>query len=222
MGLDLEPLGRAKPGHEKEWSQLTNRIYEDDELSPSEIDQRNQITIQPYEDIGAPRVGTDEEANQWAIKLARSNGHPGSDAEIVEDLKGHHAATLMVGRCDGVVEFSNGHAADYVDATSFRGQLLEVCGDLLDEGTIAQAWQQVFRPEEAIAYGERLLMQLKAGRPPAPLPAEKKKVGFLGKLFPPRPAPQKLPIEDQRAIVEAAGKWFIYWGRKGHPIWAYF
>jgi hypothetical protein len=29
-------------------------------------------------------------------------------------------------------------------------------------------------------------------------------------------------MEDQRAIVEAAGKWFVFWGRKGHPIWANF
>src|SRR5262245_31580853 len=170
MGLDLEPLGRAKPGHEKEWMDLTGMIYEGDEFSQPQIDRRNEITIQSFEDIGAPCVGTDEEANRWAIRLARSNGHPGSDAEIVDELKGHQAVTLMVGRCDGVAEFSAGHAADHVDPTSFRGQLLEGCGDILDEDTITQAWQQVFRPEEAVAYGERLLDLLKNGKPPAPEP----------------------------------------------------
>jgi hypothetical protein len=221
MGLDLEPLGRAKSGHEPEWSRLTGRIYDGDELSKSEIERRNEITIQPYEDIGAPCVGKDDEANQWAIRLARSNGHPGSDGEIIRELSGHFATTLMAGRCDGVTEYSNGHIADYVDATSFRGQLLVTCGDILDEDTITEAWQQVFRPDEAIAYGEKLLALLRAGKPPAP-PPPKKKAGLLDKLFPPRPAPEKAPMEMQRAIVEAAGKWFIYWGRKGHPIWANF
>src|SRR6185503_8248427 len=91
MGLDLEPLGRAKPGHESEWIELTDLIYEGEELSQSQIDRRNAITIQSFEDIGAPCVGTDDEANRWAIGLAKSNGHPGSDAEIVEELKGHNA-----------------------------------------------------------------------------------------------------------------------------------
>ena len=154
MGLDLEPLGRAKAGHEKEWLELMDLIYEGEELSQPQIDRRYAITIQPFEDIGAPRVGSDEEANRWAIKLARSNGHPGSDAEIVEELNGHSAVTLMIGRCDGVAEFSAGHTMNHVDGTSFRGQILENCGDVLDEETVTQAWQQVFRPEEAIEYGE--------------------------------------------------------------------
>lgn len=221
MGLDLEPLGRAKPGHEREWLELTNRIYEEDELSQPEIDRRNAISIPAHEDIGAPRVGTHEEANRWAIDLARSNGHPGSDTDIVKELSGHHAVMLMVGRCDGVAKFSNGHVADYVDATSFRGQMLELCGDLLDEETVTQAWQQVFRPEEAIAYGEKLLAQLKTERPITPVPPPPKK-GLMDKLFGQRTPAQRAPIEDQRAIVEAAGRWFLYWGRKGHPIWANF
>jgi hypothetical protein len=221
MGLDLEPLGRAKPGHENEWLELTDLIYEGDELSQPQIERRNAITIQPFEDIGAPRVGSDEEANRWAIELARSNGHPGSDAEIVEELKGHSAVTLMVGRCDGVAEYSAGHTMNHVDGTSFRGQLLEACGDILDEETITQAWQQVFRPEEAVAYGEKLLALLKNGKPITAAAAPKKK-GFFDKVFPARPPAPKAPMDDQRAIVEAAGKWFIYWGKKGHPIWANF
>jgi hypothetical protein len=222
MGLDLEPMGRAKPGHEREWLELTDRIYEEDELSESEIDRRNAISIHAYEDIDAPRVGMSDEANRWAIELARSNGHPGTDAEIVEELKGHHAVSLMTGRCDGVAEFSAGHTMNHVDGTSFRGQLLENCGDLLDEETITQAWQQVFRPEEAVSYGEKLLAQLKADKPVAPPAPPPKKKGLMDKLFAPRPPAPRARIEDQRAIVEAAGKWFIYWGRKGHPIWANF
>jgi hypothetical protein len=221
MGLDLEPMGRARPGHEAEWTKLTNRIYEEDELSEGEIARRNEITIPPYEDIGAPRVGTDAEANAWAIKVARENGRTETDAEIIEHMKGYHASTLMLGRCDGVQKFSNGHSTSYVDATSFRGQWLELCRDVLDEETITAAWQQVFRPEEAIAYGEKLLAMLKAGKPPAP-PAPPKKKGFFDKLFPERPAPEPIPLEEQRAAVEAAGKWFIFWGRRGHPVWANF
>jgi hypothetical protein len=221
MGLDLEPLGRARPGHEAEWAQLTNRIYEDDTLSEDEISRRGEISIPPYEDIDAPMVGRDAEADAWAIKVARENGLKETDAEVIENMRGYYASTLMMGRCDGVPAFSNGHAASYVDATSFRGQWLELCRDVLDEDTITAAWQQVFRPEEAIAYGEKLLAMLKTGRPPAP-PAPPKKKGFLDKLFPERPAPEPLPIEQQREVVEAAGKWFIFWGRKGHPVWANF
>jgi hypothetical protein len=223
MGLDLEPLGRAKAGHEAEWARLTDRIYEGDELSPPEIERRNAITFQPYEDIGAPVVGTDDEANRWVIETARANGKQETDSEIIENMRGYHVSSLMEGRCDGVAKYSNGHLSGYVDATSFRGQLLEQCGDVLDEDTITDAWQQVFRPEEAVAYGEKLLASLKTERPLQAPPTEpKKKAGFMSKLFPPRAPRPKAPIEEQRDIVEAAGKWFIYWGRKGHPVWANF
>ena len=92
---------------------------------------------------------------------------------------------------------------------------------MLDEDTITGAWQQVFRPEEAIAYGEKLLGQLRSDRPSAAA-ASPKKAGFMDGLFPPGPAPEKPPLAEQRGIVEAAGKWFIWWGRKGHPVWANF
>ena len=96
MGLDLEPLGRARPGHEAEWTKLTGRIYEDDELSESENERRNEISIPPYEDIGAPCVGKDAEADAWAIRIARENGLTETDAEVIENMRGYYASTLMI------------------------------------------------------------------------------------------------------------------------------
>jgi hypothetical protein len=33
---------------------------------------------------------------------------------------------------------------------------------------------------------------------------------------------EPVPIADQLDIVRAAGRWFIFWGERGHPIRAWF
>jgi hypothetical protein len=30
------------------------------------------------------------------------------------------------------------------------------------------------------------------------------------------------PFEEQIEILDIAGRWYVYWGERGHPIWGYF
>jgi hypothetical protein len=34
--------------------------------------------------------------------------------------------------------------------------------------------------------------------------------------------PEHIPIAEQLDIVRAAGRWYIFWGERGHPIRAWF
>jgi len=74
MSLDLEPLGRARPGNEAEWEKLLARLYAGDQLAGAESEHLLEISIPPYSDIGAPRVGHDAEANTWLLARARQAG----------------------------------------------------------------------------------------------------------------------------------------------------
>ena len=66
-------------------------------------------------------------------------------------------------------------------------------------------------PAEAAAYGKRLLA-LSAGEPQN---QARKRFFSFGKS-------REEPVEEQRKILEAAGRWYIYWGERGHPISAYY
>ena len=68
MGLDLLVESCAKPGHEGEWRRLLQRTFDDEELSETEIERFQEISIPGYERIGAPRVGHDKAADQWIIE----------------------------------------------------------------------------------------------------------------------------------------------------------
>ena len=67
MGLDVYPAGRAKPGHEAEWAARIQLLYDRIEETKEAAELRFAVSIQPWADIGAPRVGYDAEADAWAL-----------------------------------------------------------------------------------------------------------------------------------------------------------
>jgi hypothetical protein len=44
MGLDLIPMGRAKPGHEQEWQKHMEALYRGEQASEEEA----QLLMRPY------------------------------------------------------------------------------------------------------------------------------------------------------------------------------
>lgn len=212
MGLDLEPLGRAKPGNEAEWEKLLLRLYAGDQLAKAESERLLEISIPPYADIGAPRVGHDVEANAWLLARARQAGETKSDADVIASNTGFYVVELLHGKSDGVPSYSNS-AFGYVAATSFRGEFLATCTAFLDEATIDLAWRSVIPPSEAVTYGRLLLATLDrpAANPPPP-----------GALAPRALVPSDLSVQEQRQIIDQAGRWYVFWGRRGNPIWANF
>lgn len=214
MGLDLIPIGKAKRGSEQAWDKAMETLYQGKPESGEQLAARLSVSILPYETIDAPRVGESKQADDWMLANRDAENSKLSDGEYLELNKGFYVVDLLLGQCDGVPGYSNGGAYEGVDSTSFRGAFLELCVNYLDSQSISRAFTTVMRPDEAVAYGEflsQIASQNKVIEPKKP---------FLGGIFSRKPA--ALEKAEQIEILKAAAKWYVFWGKRGHPIWAYF
>jgi hypothetical protein len=216
VGLDLLVEGCAKPGHEGEWRELLERIFSNKELSEAEVARFQEVSIPGYERIGAPRVGHDSAANQWILK-ARDAKTPEEMAAVLNEFEGYHVVQLV--ECDGVPRFSHGGMYDGVDETSFRGAFLGACQTVLGKDLIDGAWDHKL-PEQAVAYGRALLAAADAAEADGMFAAGHRK-SLLSRLGLTK-EPESIPVAEQFDIVRAAGRWFIFWGERGHSIRAWF
>jgi len=217
VGLDLIVEGCAKLGHEREWRELLERSFADEELSEAEVARFREVSVPGYERIGAPRVGYDSAANQWILK-ARNATTPDEIATVLSEFEGYYVVRLV--ECDGVPKYSQGGMYEGADETSFRGAFLNDCQGVLSEDLLDEAWAHKF-PEQAIAYGRALLAAVDAavdGRVPK---AEQRRRGLFLRLFSAK-EPGSIAVAEQLDIVRTAGRWFIFWGERGHPIRAWF
>jgi len=215
MGLDLLVEGCAKPGHEQEWRRLVKRSFADEELSKAEAARFQEICIPGYERIGAPRVGHDSAANRWILE-ARKAKTPEDEAAVLKEFDGYYVVRLV--ECDGVPKYSHAGLYEGADETSFRGAFLNDCKDVLSKDLLNEAWNHKF-PDEAVTYGKTLLAAADAAQAAGKAP--KRRRTLLTRL---RLAKEREPIaiEEQLDIVRAAGRWFIFWGERGHPVRAWF
>lgn len=218
MGLNLIVESCAKPGHEAEWRRAVERTFAADQLSDAEIARFAEISIPPYAQLGAPRVGHDAAADAWIIEV-RQAGTPEEIAQVLKDFDGYYALRLV--SSDGLPKYTHAGLTDAVDETSFRGAFFQACGGVLDEQTTDLAWQHKF-PDEAVAYGRALLRAADAAAAAGPAPKAPPKRGFLSALGLGRKAADDLPFEEQLDVVRTAGRWYVFWGERGHPIRAWF
>src|SRR5215831_6152469 len=214
MGLDLVVEGCAKAGHEKEWHDLLARSFAGEKLTETEIAHFQEISVPGYQRIGAPQVGHDSTANQWILESQKANT-PEEVAAVLKKFDGYYVVRLV--ESDGVPKYSHGGLYDGADETSFRGAFLNDCHDVLSEALLKEAWNHKF-PHEAVAYGKALLGAVDAaekGERP------KRRRTFLSRLGLVKDR-EPVAIADQLDIVRSAGRWFIFWGERGHPIRAWF
>lgn len=212
MGLDLCVEGRSIPGHEAEWESIVRRFFADEEVTDAEIERFQSITEPAHVSLGAPRVGTDASADDW---IAAQMADRMSREQAVVEFDGYCALAMI--ESDGLPKFTHAGLYDGVDETSFRGQFLESCTDILTKQMIAEAWNHRM-PEEAVTYGNSLIAAARDGRSGKTTAVRKSSMfrALLGGK------PESLPLEEQLEIVETAGRWFVFWGSRGHPIRAYF
>jgi len=215
MGLDLVVEGCAKQGHEQEWRELLTRSFAGEELSDIEVARFQEISIPGYQRIGAPRVGSDAVANEWILQ-ARKAQTPEEMAAVLKEFDGYYAVRLV--ECDGVPKYSNAGLYDGADELSFRGAFLSDCGDVLSKAVLNDAWNHKL-PDDAVAYGRSLLTAAETAE--AEGKREKRKRGLLSFLGLSQDR-EPMPIAEQIEVVRAAGRWFIFWGERGHPIRAWF
>jgi len=190
------------------------RSFADKELSKSEAARLQEICIPGHARIGAPRVGYDDAANQWILQ-ARKVKTPEDAAAALKEFEGYYVVCLV--ECDGVPKYSNGGLYEGTDETSFRGAFLNDCQDVLGKDLLNEAWTHKF-PEAAVAYGKALLAAATAtvaGKTPT------RRRTFLSRLGLAKES-EPVAIAEQLDIVRAAGRWFIFWGERGHAIRAWF
>lgn len=213
MGLDLVVEARAKTGHEVEWRDIISRAFADKPLSEAEMARFQEISSPAYENLGAPRVGFDPAADAWMIEARGAEG-PEEIAKVLAEFHGYHVVDLV--ESDGVPLWSHGHLYGDLDVTSLRGKALESATAILPKPLIHQAYEHRL-PEAAIAYGAALLAAAERARLEGPL--EPRKRGLFAFLSLPRG--EALSFEEQLELVEDSGRWFIFWGERGHAIRAW-
>lgn len=214
MGLDLVVENCAKPGHEPEWRRILERFFAGHEPSEEDIARFPKISIPGYQRVGAPRVGFDSAADAWIIE-ARDAKTSEEVAAVLKEFHGYYVLRLV--KCDGVPKYSNGGLYDGVDETSFRGSFFKGCQDVLGKDLLDEAWNCKL-PEAAISYGQALLaaadVAQTAGLAPKPRRTILSRLGLAK-------TPEPVAIVEQLDIVRAAGRWFIFWGERGHAIRAW-
>ncbi len=216
MGLDLCPVGRPKPGHEAEWNRLMRTLYAGRKESKKNFERRNQISVQPFADVGAPRVGESKKADAWALEnFRRKEGE--NDAALLKRLHGFHVLPLIYGKCDGLPRYTHADLYGGRDETSLRGSFLIDCEKILGSTLLGRAWTHIMGPEEAVEYGQQLFSvaeRAAACRPKARSQTRRPR----GK----RKSQQTLTFDDKIDILHAAGRWYVFWGTRGHPIHAWY
>jgi hypothetical protein len=216
MGLDLVVEGCAKPGHEAEWRRLLERSFRDEPMSEAETARFAAISIPGYERLGAPRVGFDPEADRWLLSTRNPPLTAGEAAAMLRDFHGYHAVRLV--KSDGVPRYSNAGGYEGIDETSFRGSFLEDCTDVLDKATLTEAWSHKM-PEAALAYGKALLAAADSAEARG---VAVPRTGIFGKFGLGKKSDAKVPFNDQLDIVRSAGRWYVFWGERGHAVRAWF
>ncbi len=219
MGLDLVVEGCAKPGHEEEWRRILERSFAEKDVSEEETERFSEISIPGYQRIGAPRVGYDKVADAWIIESQKAK----TDDEIQAVLKEFHGYyVLSLIKCDGIPEYSHGGLYEGAEETSFRGAFLKDCNDVLPKSLINEAWDHKF-PEDAVRYGRALLDAADTATTNGVTSEQNAaKRGWLSRLWNGKAATSALSFNEQQQIVQSAGRWFVFWGERGHAIRAWF
>ena len=97
MGLDWNPLARPRAGFEAEFDRLATIDLD----SLSEQDQHKhiarfkEITEAPYEVLGAPRVGSDAEADAWLLARLRENNAVDQFDDARQQMAGYYVLDLL-------------------------------------------------------------------------------------------------------------------------------
>lgn len=213
MGLDWQPLGKPKRGHEAAFDELFEELVSSASRDPSLWDRFAKIEISPYETLGAPRVGTDAEADRWALREYRRRPWKKlfvSRRKWMEVFHGYYVLDLVPPN-DGIPVYSNGGRGSYCEVFAFRAKFLDGCGDVLDQELLSEAWGH-HTAADLLDYGTRL----RAGA--ASFAGREGVTGVLGQRY----RPDWLNDWDHPAtkahIADSAARWCLYWAERGHGM----
>lgn len=213
----MRPMGKPKLGFEARFEEIYKMVVDNKVPQPTffeglkgkKLPTKEQLLeewyanqIQSYETIKAPRVGRDEEANEWIRKkYDELEKKPALDV-FLKDYDGYYVIELAEEK-DGVPVY----IALAQDENVFRGEFLNDCVDMLGEDLVNEAWETKFAVE-ALDYGNRLMQA-------ANRIAKEKGLEYLESQRLP-PDTDENSIESKLHIVFSLAKWLVFYGSNGH------
>lgn len=211
MGLDWLPGPKPRAGHDEEFRRLQQALARRFCWARSRKQARlDALTIDPAETLGAPLVGTDAAATDWA----RAAFDRRADRDL--DMDGWLAALAglrvldLVRPCDGLPRYSNGGPGQYIGEESFRAQFLHDAIAIIGEDTFEACYVEK-SPAECLAFADLL---------------ERKALAFAAAhgIDPDRVQEAEDPASDafRVDVVLSAARWCRYWGRAGHGMVPWF
>ena len=213
MELEWNPLCAPKPGHETEFLTLFKllrslRTIATEAVDRSGLDRRwNEIQVNPYETIKAPRVGTDAVADKWiAARYAAWQSPSQSETDFIREMQGFYVLQL-VSPCDGFPYYSNGGCGN-VERFSFRAQLLSNCEEILGRTTLKQIYRSCLG---SVLQGLGEDMQALAAHF-----ADKRGIAHVESVA--RSDFEEGSAEQKVHIVFSAAKWCKFWSDRGHGL----
>ena len=221
MGLDWNPIGKPKPGHEDEFASLFVQLGESADWGWFEkirrrrkgIDRESlfrrwlEIQTTPHETLGAPQVGSSAEADAWARKrYSELESSETSEREFIEHLQGEYVLDL-VPPCDGFPYYSN-WTLGYVERFSFRGEFLRDCEDIISAETFEKCYVS------CLAAGLATLGQdLRACATSYARGKSLEHIEFVaGGGF------EEKSRESKLQILYSAARWCEFWSSRGHGL----
>lgn len=227
MGLDWNPIGKPKPGHEEEfetlfrllganssggnWLQKAKQLFHRFDRDAA-TKRWFEIQISPFFTVQAPQVGIDPRADEWAKERYRENPPKDkTEVQFLKELKGYYVVALAP-QCDGIPYYSNGPTG-YVELYSFRAQFItNDCKDVVGKDLLEKCYHSCLAPD-LTSLGAEL-------RACANDYAFKHDVSYVESVRE-LDAPENSP-ESKAHILFAAAKWCEYWSSRGHGLEAYF
>lgn len=222
MGLDLHPFPKPKPGYEAELSFLFFDLefhaggnwflkmlfFLGGRSRKRMLARLKEISISPYETLGALQVGKSPEADAWAREqYANRSDKSKSEAEFMAEMSGYYVLEILP-PCLGFPVYSN-WPLGYVARSSFRGQFLHDCVDVIGEETLSCFYAN--QTAEGLAeLGRRLQAAADALMTQHGLTKEDL-ARQAGEDF-------ETPEMEQLDILMDAADWCEYWSSRGHGM----
>jgi hypothetical protein len=208
MGLDWNPLPRARPGHEAAFGDLFDRMVRAG--NDAALDDSEDIWQPVFETLGAPQVGIDTAADDWL----RTKVKPERFEEARTQMRGYYALDLLP-PCDGFPFYTNYPLSQSLSRYTFRAQFLRNVEDVLGKELFERSY--TFMTAEAHkAYGEKLLQTAK-------IFARANKVEHVEHADRDQASAfADQTVERRGHILFAAARWCLYWAGRGHGLAPWF
>ncbi|MDP3073488.1 MAG: hypothetical protein Q8N18_24570 [Opitutaceae bacterium] len=211
MGLDWNPGPKAKPGYEAEFEELWRKLQSQwCWRRDAKVRRFGEITLVAFDTLGAPTVGIDAAANEWArLQFDKRADKALTEEKFLNDMSGFRVLDL-VAPSHGLPRYTNGSPGGYVEAYAFRGKFLEDCTAIIGPELLNSAWNPKL-PSDTIAYGRDLLQR-------ASNFATAHKIDLATTHLAEDPETNEFHLD----VVQSAGRWCVFWGERGHWLEAYF